>query len=224
MADLQPPPQTTTTASGPSYIGVPSNYIAPTGSQVIPTTADESGGVAYGGTVYYGNKPLYFDGAQYLPATYSPDEIAALQSRLEALGLTGYTPGRWDPKSQAAYEELLAEANMAGKTWEEMLAIIQANPSKKGGGGGGGGLGAAPISDDDIKALGNKVAQGVLGRNLREDEIANFLPAFRGAIGGGTSAATAGENVIRNVNPGESYAHDVGNAMQMVSKMLGGLS
>jgi hypothetical protein len=79
------------------------------------------------------------------------------------------------------------------------------------------------MTDEDIRTVANKTAQGVLGRNLREDEITGFVPAFRSMFAGGTSAQTASETVVREqVAPDEAAAYGLGNVMQSIGSLLGG--
>lgn len=168
----------------------------------------------------------YYEGDQFKPYDRGSDYILSLQQLLVRAGFLNpkaMTPREWDPNSAAAYGKALAYANMLGVDVDSILNQL-ANGADAAGmnSGSAGSLGAAPLTDDDIKAIGNKVAQGVLGRNLNDAEIGNFIPAFRGATGGGTSPATAAENVVRQNVPGEAYAHDVGNAMETISKLLGG--
>lgn len=215
-------PKYTATGKQPiDYYQNGSNLILPDGVQPSKPYYDVGTGQMFGIAQYY-------QGAQNDPYRWTnPDASTNLQYALVAAGYMGkgsVIVGQWNDTAANAYAEALAAANVKGISVEELLNTLAQSNGPSGGGGGGGGLGAAPLTDDDIKALGNKVAQGVLGRNLRDEELAGFIPAFRGAIGGGTSPAAAGENVVRQINPGESYAHDVGNAMQIVAKMLGGVS
>ena len=219
------PTITTDSGSAPAPIGVPQNYLAPKPYQV--DVWDPGSGTVGSGEYPY-TPPRYYKGYEYTPAAMSPDQIAELQGALEAIGLKGYIPGVWDTRSQSAFESLLGWANAAGVTWEEMLSSIGSQgggSSGGGGGGGGGGLGPAPISDEDITALAQKVSQGVLGRNLRPEELGNFIPAFRGIYQAQETTPQVGaENLIRHdIAPqGEADAHQVGNVMDTISKLLGG--
>lgn len=202
----------------PTYIGVPENYAV-----FNPRDPSLSGPPAP-------RMPLYKEGDQYRPANYSPGAVAALQQMLDDAGLLkSYAPGTWDPNSIAAYKTLLGIANTAALDAQTILdrllyvGGIDRQDADGGGGGGGGGLGAPQITDDDIRALADKVAKGVLGRSLREDEVSGFIPAFRSSIAGGTSAQVAGENVIRQqVAPVEAGGYGIGNAMQVIDSMLSG--
>lgn len=166
--------------------------------------------------------PYYQEGDENRP--YNNEELAG--SMLGLLYSAGYISqsvagrGVWTSTAASALSRAMADANRYGVSVEEFLSTIAKNGNASSGGSGG--LGPAPMTDEDIKAIGNKVAQGVLGRNLNDQEIGNFIPAFRGAIAGGTTPATAGENVVRGSNPAEAYAHDAGNVMQTISKLLGG--
>ena len=202
-----------------SFIGVPEGY-----SAFYPRDPNLAGPPAP-------RMPQYEQGDQYRPASYSTDAVYALQQQLEDAGLLkSYAPGTWDSNSISAYTTVLGIANAAGLRAGDILArLIYVGGIKKqdgtagGGGGGGGGLGAAQITDDDIRALADKVAKGVLGRSLREDEVSGFIPAFRSSLAGGTSAQVAGENVIRQqIAPAEAGGYGIGNAMQAIDQMLSG--
>lgn len=177
--------------------------------------------------------PRYFDGDQYSPYNWDDGSISGLQAALVAAGFLSaksMIPGVWDPSSAGALKSALTYANQLGVSLDDLLSRLAGGADaagllggRGGGGGGGGGLGAAAVTDEDIIALANKTAQGVLGRNLRDDEIGNFIPAFRGTLTSGTTPAVSAENLIRqDTAPAESGAHDIGIAMQTLSKMLGG--
>ena len=175
--------------------------------------------------------PRYYDGEQDKPYDWVEDDVASLQSALIAAGLLsrkGVRAGMWDPDSASAYKKALTWANKLGVPVETLLAQLLDGAdvgSGSGGGGGGGGLGPAPISDEDITALAQKVSQGVLGRNLRPEELGNFIPAFRGIYQAQETTPQVGaENLIRHdIAPqGEADAHQVGNVMDTISKLLGG--
>lgn len=204
----------------PKYIGVPDNYQRVV--QYSESTYDPYG-FAAPTSAYYARVPQYAQGSQYLPANMSPDAIYSLQVRLENAGLLkSYAPGTWDPNSVSAYTTLLGMANAAVTDRDTILdRLIFVGGIQKPDDAKGSGLGAPQITDDDIRALADKVAKGVLGRSLREDEVSGFIPAFRSSIAGGTSAAVAGENVIRQqVAPVEAGGYGIGNAMQVIDSML----
>lgn len=172
----------------------------------------------------------YYNGDQDAPYDWDPNDASEIQRLLYQTGFYGNDkPGAtWGPDDSDAYQVALAYANRYGVDVKMMLQKMLASGSRANSGSGGGGLGPAPMTDEDVKALGNKVAQGVLGRVLTEQETANFIPAFRGATAGGinkdgvTSPGVAAENTVRGSNPAEAYAHDAGNVMQTISKLLGG--
>jgi hypothetical protein len=171
--------------------------------------------------------PFYVQGDEWIPGNWSPEQIADVQAALKAAGwLSGsYRAGVWDTKSANAFENVLAAANASGLSWEEVLSMAAASGAGGGGSDGNARLGPAPISDDDIKALAQKMAQGVLGRNLRTDELERFIPAFRSVyVLGETSPQTIAENLVAHeVSPiGEAAAHQVGDALATFQAMLRG--
>lgn len=215
MAFFEPPAQEN------KYIGVPDEYFYrnPVGQLAYDPYGNPS-------MQYEIRTPKYSQGYQYLPANLSPDKIQELQIRLEQAGLLkSYAPGTWDATSISAYTTLLGIANAATADKEEILnrLIYVGGIQKADGADSGSGLGAPQITDDDIRALADKTAKGVLGRSLREDEVSGFIPAFRAAIAGGTSPQTAGENVIRQQTaPVEAGGYGIGGAMQVIDSLLSG--
>lgn len=181
----------------------------------------------------YGFQPdrgatFYFPGDEWRIISGYGD-IGNLQAALVAAGVLDgdYLEGMPDAKTAAAMKKVLEAANASGLSWEQVLQgglAAAGSRGRGGGGGGGGGGGVAVISDEDIAALANQVAYDSLGRNLNEGEIANFIPAFRGALGSGTSPKVSADNIIRKeVAPqGEADAHNVGNVMNVLAKALGG--
>ncbi len=172
---------------------------------------------------------FYFPGDEWrIISSYG--DIANLQAALEAAGLldNGYIVGVPDAKTAGAMKKVLEAANASGLAWQDVLRVgLDAATSaakSRGGGGGGGGGGVAAVTDEDITALANDTARSVIGRKLNDNEIASFIPAFRGALGSGTSPSVSAENLIRHdIAPqGEADAHQVGNVMDTISKLLGG--
>lgn len=104
--------------------------------------------------------------------------MIALQARLEALGLSNYTPGIWDPNSQAVFKSLLATANANGMTWEEALAQIEASGGLKDA------TPKAPLqiqltNPDDIRAMIQSGAQQVFGKYLSEADVNKFIASYQ---------------------------------------------
>lgn len=174
---------------------------------------------------------FYFPGDEW-SIIQSYGDLGNLQAALAAAGVLDgdYIEGMPDGKTAAAMKKVLEAANAAGLSWDQVLrggldAAAQKAAGRGGGGGsgGGGGGGAAAVTDEDIIALANQTAQGVLGRNLRGEEVGAFIPAFRSVLGSGTSPQVSAENLIRQETaPAEAGAHDVGNVMGALSKLLGG--
>jgi hypothetical protein len=169
-------------------------------------------------------RPQYFYGQEWEPAALSQERVAGLQAQLEAAGfLKNYTPGVWDLASADAMLGIMEIANYSEMTWQNVLDQIVAAGGMRKAPTGGTGLGTPQLTDDDIRMVANKTAQGLLGRNLREDEISGFIPAFRGSVASGTSAAAAGETVLRQqVAPTETAAYGLGTAMQTIGAVLEG--
>lgn len=70
--------------------------------------------------------PRYWTGDEWRPASWSPQEIAELQSALVQVGLIGsdenISLGVFDAATKNAYRKLLETANATGVTWSEALA------------------------------------------------------------------------------------------------------
>lgn len=163
----------------------------------------------------------YVEGVQYQPYDWSADRVSDLQSKLKAAGLIdGFNPGVWAPEDAVAYAKVLAWANANGVTWEQALSGLVDTGSLRAGDGR---LGPAPITDDDVRAIANKTAQNVIGRALREDEMANFMPAFRASYSSGTSPATAAETTVRQETaPVEAGGYGMGQVMGAIDQILRG--
>jgi hypothetical protein len=202
-------------------------------------TAPEFAVDQYAGTVEAGNqyivgptqRPIrlqYFEGNEWNYASRGQEEILTYQDKLVRSGLLKrYIRGEWDLDSANAMRVVMRMANFNELTVDQVLDRILAAGGLKtadgGQGGQGGGLGTPQLTDDDIRMVANKTAQGLLGRNLREDEISGFIPAFRGSVASGTSAAAAGETVLRQqVAPTETAAYGLGTAMQKIGAVLEG--
>lgn len=169
----------------------------------------------------------YSEGDQNQPYNWDPERSYGLQQALVAAGYMSKSSlsDTWRDTHSNALKRALEDANRYGISLDELLGGLfeLGGSGGRGRGGGGGGGGGLAISDDDIKALANNVAQKVVGRNLRDEEIGNFIPAFRGALASGTSPQVIAENIVRNdTAPVEAYGHDIGNVLQTFNQMLGG--
>lgn len=172
------------TSDQPSPIGVPLGYQAAVPQS--PTNVFEGSGAVWdpgSGGVYYPETtpPRYYEGDEYIPAGLDRDAMIALQARLEAFGLSNYTPGAWDPASQKAFLYLLATANASGKTWQDVLAETEATGGLKGPGARG--AERAPLqvrltNPDDIRAVLQAGAQQVYGKYVDEADIESFIQSY----------------------------------------------
>lgn len=173
--------------------------------------------------IYGGAKaPMYHNGDQFLPYDWSVERITQLQATLIDAGFLdpkNVDNGVWDPTTATAYAKALAWANANGVTFEEAMGKLRGNGGRSGSGSGSG-LGAKPMTIEDITELANRAAQGVLGRKLRSDELAAFIPAFQASVAGGTTPTTAALNQAQAVNPAEASGHSIGGMMAMLSQML----
>lgn len=75
--------------------------------------------------------PRYYEADTLGPLKWSPETRAALQDAMFRIGLYGdnkVTLGSWGADDQAALAELLSEANVEGRTWDQQLAFWKAHP------------------------------------------------------------------------------------------------
>lgn len=100
--------------AGPAPIGVPRDFVAQRDVFTHPAQQAESMEV----------DPRYFDGDEWSPAGQTPEEIAQIQSRLEAAGLLNpdsYWAGTWDDQTVAAYRSALGMANASGRSADAQI-------------------------------------------------------------------------------------------------------
>lgn len=111
--------------AGPAPVGVPRDFVAQrnvggfAGSPTQGPTPDSTLDI----------DPRYFDGDEWSPAGQSPEEIARIQSRLEAAGLLNpdsYWAGTWDDQTVAAYRSALGMANASGRSVDAQIARLVA--------------------------------------------------------------------------------------------------
>lgn len=237
-----PPPPGKAASAGPKPIGVPDDYSVPGGRAPTPGF-----GRGFGAPSDYQlppRTPLYFDGDELAPASFSPEKVVALQKAMVTAGLIGpktkFRLGVWDDTTRGAYTDLLAYANAAGVDDKEALKRYAA--SGIGGPGEGAGEGRAPLTirksnPADLVAVADTVARATLGRKLRPEESARFAAAFQGtevseqttaynqAEGGGTM--TQGPNAqafmaerIRKEYGVEAASHDLSEQFGEFGKLL----
>ena len=124
-----PPPPSTSTTKGP--IGVPDDYMAPIAVSPDSTLRESAAGFAnaqsgarpFAGPSLGSQAPTYFDGDEWIPASYSANEIFQMQEALAKVGLLrgNWSGGYWDTPTMSAYKELLGMANASGMTDADQL-------------------------------------------------------------------------------------------------------
>lgn len=135
--------------------------------------------------------PRYFDGAQWLPASLSPVDVAALQKRMIAAGLlkSGEAQlGVWDTASVTAYTRLLAYANASGvdsgaalEQWDQAHAL---DPN----------AGKAPLTKqvlslDELRPAIRKGFIETLGIGLSQDEVDHLATQYQALQSGAQQQA-----------------------------------
>lgn len=130
--------------------------------------------------------------------------IASVQKDFEAIGLykaTGgkYNLGDWRGKESSFFAMLLAEANMEGLEWQEMLAEWKKNPPQvildDLGAGSGGGRTPNPIqitNPDDIRSEARTASKSLTGQ-MRPGFDESMVGGFQGSeIAAGQALNTEG--------------------------------
>lgn len=173
------------TTGTPKPLGVPEYTMGPDGTPVPFTVPGGVEGDVLGVPIpRVPIAPHFFDGDELKPATLAPGQVARLQEILVQIGVLDgeFTKGYWDPRSISAYKQVLEFANQSGIA-DEMTAIQRIAET--------GGLAAKVGSDKrapltvrrsnplDLKKNADAVAQSVLGRKLREDEVPSIVSAIQ---------------------------------------------
>lgn len=234
-----PPPPPASKTNAPKPLGVPDDYIAPGGRGKVPFR-----GMGVPSTYQKpGQLPRYYDGDEFLPASFSPEKIAALQRELATAGLIGpktkFRVGLWDEATRGAYKNLLEYANASGA--DEKTALKRyaeaglVDPS-------GETEGRAPLtikktSPTDLFAIADTVARTKLGRKLTDKEKAAMTSAFQArevaeqttdyaqyetggtSVGAPSAQAFMGEQITKQF-AGEAGAHDIAEQFGAFGQLL----
>lgn len=195
-----PPPLPDAEDEGPKPIGVPRDYVI----KRRTTGREEMGDIRFrgGGPDYLSSiTPIYFDGAEYLPANWPASQIWSLQQYLAKVGLlTGtFTRNVFDPATMDAYKELLALSNAKGanadQTLQEMLSAAMSEEGDDQNGQwtvdengnvvrvGGSGSGRAPLTirTTDPASLRRAFRRAVidtLGEGWTQEQINQMVGAY----------------------------------------------
>lgn len=201
--------------------------------------------------------PRYYNGAQLLPLLedWTPQDTWKLQQQLIGAGVLDddFRQGVWDPKSQAAFSEILGYANSSGTDWREAMnkynagtamtidpktgQPVKRTTTKKG---------QAPLvlkytNPDDLAEVANNVAQKRLGRTFSQDELNRFVTSYHGTeagaqtgaynagvgAGGGITEApapdTAALTYARKIDPVASTAMNIIPLIEGVNQLMRGI-
>ncbi|MDP9389132.1 MAG: hypothetical protein M3Q48_14735 [Actinomycetota bacterium] len=219
------PPPADADAKAPRPIGVPPGYVAP--GQRVPVPRQRTFGPSRYQTPPV--EPRYHEGHDYLPATLSVEDRAALQRAMLAAGVYDRNDrvriGLWDDTSRQAYRRVLELANASGmdvggalNAWARMppaedtvmrkpLTVRVANPA-------------------DLRQVMRTASRRTMGRYASDEETEAFVSAFQAAqaqaqraeyaldeTGGVVTAppdpATFAEQRIRELYPAEAFAADL---------------
>lgn len=177
--------------------------------------------------------PKYFDGDQYVLATYGAEKQAVLINQLKKANYLTEKYVSGDPlvKPIAAMSALLTEANLTGQSWEQLLAFRQSNPVS----GGSGNLQAYRVTSPiDLRGVFREASAKVLGRrDIPREQVDRMISAYQQAetsyqqkaAGGGTitqppQASTFGAQKIEAQNPDEAMAYRFSQYAQAFEKLL----
>lgn len=140
------PPPPTDSSGQPKPIGVPDEYLAPVARQPDTTLRETTAGFAnaqsgrrpFPGPSLGTQAPTYYDGDEWIPASYSANEIFNMQTALAKVGLLrgNWSGGYWDTPTMSAYRELLGMANASGVTdADQLLSRMLSQVQEMGGTG-----------------------------------------------------------------------------------------
>lgn len=240
-----PPPAPPAESKGPSPLGVPENYTVPGGRSPVPIRG-------FGAPSTYQlppQTPRYFEGHEFIPASFSPEKIAMLQREMATAGLIGpktkFRVGLWDEPTRNAYKNLLEYANSAGL--DERAAIKQYAQAQLLDPSGEDGATRKPLTikksnPTDLFAIADTAARARLGRKLTDKEKAAMASAFQAqevaeqttdynqAETGGTSIAAPSAQAFMAERIAKEYgveagAHDIaeqGNEFFQLLNEVGG--
>lgn len=128
-----PPRQQEEDEGRPRPLGVPETIRTRAGTTepfTVETTVNDPLFYRFGHNEFesqtFKQPPRYWTGDEWKPASWSPNDIAELQSALVQVGLIGpddsLSLGVFDRLTKDAYRKLLETANATGVTWTEALA------------------------------------------------------------------------------------------------------
>lgn len=175
--------------------------------------------------------------------------LAEYQKRLENGGFLqegDYVPGTWGTNTQGAFEDFvgfaypqaLAQRTLGGgSNIDDILKSQEGNKAaalaaaNAGGGGGGGGSAWAVTDEVALNMIADQAGQSLLGRNLTQDERASIVTKIKG-LENAEGAKSAGaiqsidpsaraEDLIRQMLPNDTKAHDMAGAFDMFAGLLG---
>ena len=213
MASTKPPGRGTTTGNkAPKPIGgMPATYQPPGVYRPGLPETGAVGGLKHGELGTYtvpGTAPTplgavpqgvqYFEGDQFRELPNNPQVLTMLQGVMIQTGFLnpkGVTFGSPDPKTMAAFHELLKQSNIIGTDWHttlnNRLASTGADSSAATRAAQTPALVISLANPDDIKATAQKTAQTLLGQDLPPDELDRFVQSFQASQ---TAAQTADYN------------------------------
>lgn len=226
-----PPPPPPPEKKGPKYLGgLPDDYTVPGGRVPAPFRGNFGAPSTYQGPP---QTPRYFEGMEFIPASFSPEKIAMLQRELATAGLIGpktkFRVGLWDETTRNAYKNLLEYANASGT--DERTAIKRYAQAQVLDPSGEEGPTRAPLTikksnPTDLYAIADVAARSKLGRKLTDKEKAAMASAFQAqevaeqttdynqaetggtSVGGPSAQAFMAERIAKDYGV-EAGAHDL---------------
>lgn len=204
------------------------------------------------------NYKAYVTSDKFLPAGIGFENIAALQDRMEAAGL--YVPGQepsrtgrrgyWDSRIDVApWTDILTNANARGISYGDALDDLLSIANQNGGAVARAKAAStrAPLvthytHPDDLKYVAQKTAQQTLGRNLTDDDLAQFMKGYHSMEGasqataydeGGTAGAggavtdpaavaASADAFAQAQHPDQAYAKNYIDSFNVLDQMIKG--
>jgi hypothetical protein len=151
----------------------------------------------------------------------SSERLNSIISDLKTAGYTINSPAQ----TISAIGQLMFQSNTIGRTWDVTLQQLK-NSAGQSFDIGRSGYGYKPTNADDLKAIGDKVAQQTLGRGFTEAEAQKFISAYQGMERGGNAPSidVYAQKFAQEQAPKEAAGYQFLNYMNQIFNAYGGTS
>ena len=164
--------------------GFPADYVPPNQPNTnYPNYANVNREQFYTPSDQPTNKPRYYNGDEWAPASQGGETIVEWQDKLIQAGLLKppYQRGAWDAPTLNAYQDLLTQANAEGLSADQIVQERVVAINRYGQTGNQRNLEPRVISltnPGQIADLANEVATRVMGRRLDPSEANHFAEVY----------------------------------------------